>query len=54
LSQKASYCFCRAAISNGTSGLAGLRAEALYGDWDRQPFHQRTSEEMIFVVRRTS
>ncbi|MBB4167832.1 hypothetical protein [Rhizobium sp. BK538] len=33
---------------------SGLRAEAVYGDWDRQPFDLRTSEEMIFVVRRAS
>ncbi|CAN7401180.1 methyltransferase domain-containing protein [Rhizobium sp. LjRoot258] len=31
---------------------AGLRADAVYGDWDRQPFDERKSEEMIFVVRR--
>jgi SAM-dependent methyltransferase len=31
---------------------SGLRAEAVHGDWDRRTFDDRTSEEMIFVVRR--
>ncbi|CDM58621.1 methyltransferase type 12 [Rhizobium favelukesii] len=33
---------------------SGLRADAVYGDWDRQPFDERNAEEMIFVVRRAS
>ena len=30
---------------------AGLRVEALYGDWDTTPFNPAASKEMIFVVR---
>ncbi|MEN9937514.1 MAG: hypothetical protein RLZZ387_4093 [Chloroflexota bacterium] len=29
---------------------AGLRIEALYGDWDRSPFDPAVSKEMIFIV----
>jgi len=30
---------------------AGLRVEALFGDWDSSPFDAASSHEMIFVVR---
>jgi len=30
---------------------AGLRVEALYGDWDTAPFNPAASKELIFVVR---
>ena len=31
---------------------SALQVEVVYGDWDRGPFDERTSEEMIFVVRK--
>lgn len=31
--------------------VSGLRTEAVYGDWDRKPFDELMSDEMIFVVR---
>jgi SAM-dependent methyltransferase len=30
---------------------AGLRVEALFGDWDRSPFDGSSSHEMIFIAR---
>jgi 2-polyprenyl-3-methyl-5-hydroxy-6-metoxy-1,4-benzoquinol methylase len=30
---------------------AGLRADAVYGDWQSQPFDTTLSEEMIFIVK---
>jgi ubiquinone/menaquinone biosynthesis C-methylase UbiE len=39
----------REAIEERVSA-AGLRVEALYGDWDRSPFDPASSHEMIFVV----
>ncbi len=31
--------------------VSGLRVEKLFGDWDGSPFDEKTSEEMIFVVK---
>ena len=28
----------------------GLKAKAVFGDWDKQPFNEGTSDEMIFIV----
>jgi hypothetical protein len=34
-------------------GAAGLRVEALYGDWHEGPFDPAVSEEMVFVLGAT-
>lgn len=33
--------------------VAGLRASAVYGDWQSQPFDEALSEEMVFIVGAT-
>ncbi|MCV9962473.1 class I SAM-dependent methyltransferase [Pararhizobium sp. BT-229] len=30
---------------------SGLRAEAVYGDWQKDPFDEAVSHEMVFIVR---
>ncbi len=32
-------------------GASGLRAEAVYGDWQSEPFDEAVSQEMVFIVK---
>jgi hypothetical protein len=32
---------------------AGLKTEAIYGDYDRSPFHEKTSPFMIWILRKS-